>query len=357
MLDTVGKTKNKLAQLGNEASTILFRPRLAGTHSILYKGPYIYSTDDRPELSVESIITDTSDMLNYFALTLIDELARPFMEIFNPHVVSLLIAGPLTDCVPPDLSGIPQFSKDLSCIEQFIRTMKARKWPESERLQQWVSDAPKTWLQRRSNSTLRSVRQILNRGFGRTKAVERVETQRVAADDEVFRDSAPQDDWEASWSDDENEVKEDGTKSVPAANKPSENGSKHADDEDAAGDAWGFGDDDDDDADSNVKEDIQAPKTSDDDDADEAWGWGDDNEQQEQPGSGPSSSMEAKSSGKKAGTTKARPSEREVTLRETYYVTSVPEQILEIVVQVVDDAQSLLGSRYASEFDLLQAAR
>lgn len=334
VLETLDLLKGRLLQLRKDAEAIIFRPRMrkspgSAQKSIQIRGPVIKSTDERPSPSVEDILTDVSAGFNYFSLIMPTVLATKFLQILAPSVVSLLIAGPLASAVPPDLSGISSFANTLLLVQKFADTMGKRKWPGGAELTEWVENAPKVWLQHRSNGTLSSIRQLLARGVGKPRSVERVETQQVPIEDEAFQENGDTDDWNASWSDEE-EGENSAGKEKPDQVVPAEG-------DDEAG-AWGF-----DDEEEKSGESGPPPVSSqEEDDEGEDWGWGDDNDQD--PSTPVRSPQAAKKSSKKASATKPQPTSREVTLRESYHITAVPEQILEIIVQAVDDADSLISS-------------
>jgi protein transport protein DSL1/ZW10 len=325
-LETLDLLKGRLLQLKKDAETLIFRPRTgkslgSAQRSIQILGPVIKSTDQRPGSSVEDLLTDISAGFNYFSLIMPTPLAAQFLPLLSPSVVSSLISGPLASAVPPDLGGITMFANTLSVVRNFADTMGKRKWPGGTELIQWVENAPKVWLQHRSNSTLSSIRQLLARGAGKPRSVERVETQQVPIEDKAFQENGEPDDWNASWSDDEDDGDGHTAKATPKK-------VESAEEEDEAG-AWGF--------------DESEEKTGDqEEDESEDWGWGDDNDQD--PSTPARNPRGTKKQQKHGATKKEQPASREVTLRESYYITAVPEQILEIVVQAVDDADSLTSS-------------
>ena len=292
-------------------------------------------------LSTESLFADFESMMDFLESALPKSVVGPLSELLVPSLVSRLVTGPLSSCVPPDLSGLVGFESTLSHVNSFAQTLDARGWPGSSGLSRWASDAPKVWLTQRSDTSLHSVRQLLLRGLGEPRSVERVETQKVAQDDEVFQGQGNADDWDASWSDNEGASKLR-TTAVPKE-KPGE-----ADDND--GDAWGWDDNENEEPGEGDSSKRVDPAPSDDEDESDAWGWDEDEEQKQASSSASKKSpnhapSEGQSNGKP---TNKKPTEREITLRESYFITALPEQILEIVVQVVDDADSLMRASHTS---------
>jgi centromere/kinetochore protein ZW10 len=138
--------------------------------------------------------------------------------------------------------------------------------------------------------------------------------------------------WAADW--EEEDTSETKTEHVQPTNN---------DDDDAS--AWDMGDDGLD------ADNVAAPARSEDfpgdDDGADAWGWGDGDEVT--PADKATNSVtDEKSSSAKGPTIAQNPTQsgdRELTLRETYTVTAVPDGILEIVKQVVSDAETLTDPR------------
>ena len=114
-------------------------------------------------------------------------------------------------------------------------------------------------------------------------------------------------------------------------------------DMDADASAWGL-DDDAEAEDAEAKSENGTKDDPEEEDAD-AWGWGDDDAtaEAEEPDNKSPAKSSAKEPVQKHGRkpSKGQPSERELTLRETYSVTAIPDAIMEMVVQIVSDAQAL----------------
>lgn len=352
VLDRLDLLGDRLQQLKKDAYALVLRPRIgksmgSATRSLDISGIYIKTTDLRPPASLERMLADVSAVFNYFSLVMPSDIGLRVVQILAPSGIEQLIAGPLASSIPPDLSGIASFASTLSLVQNFATTLGKRKWPGGPELLQWVDSAPRLWLRHRSNATLSSIRQLLSRGIGKPRSVERVETEQVPIEDETFAENGQpkeQDDWDNSWAEDET----DNTKTAAKA-EPKEQVEADADyDEEGA---WGFDDEDEDASDDKpaTEQDANNANGAEDDEEEdktnEDWGWGDDGEQASAPAI--MSPKATRGSQAASGQAAGRPppgTSREVTLRETYHITAIPEQILEILVQIVDDAESLTSA-------------
>ena len=291
-----------------------------------------------------AFFADIKETLAYLNSNLPQFVVSPLAEDLVPSLVSRLLSGTLLATIPAELDGLPDFQNTLEKVADFGNFLDGHGWPGRSELLKWIQDAPDVWLLRRSQSSLHSVRQILKRGLGSSRSVERVETQRVSNQDGAFADSGKHDDWNAGWSDDEEEQAHSEAPVGHAA--ASTNGGKVDDDEDLSG--WGFDEDEDN---KEVKNETDSHKEKNSDQEEEegdAWGWGDENGNQEGSALSPRSpqrpsaiqnAAENRQSGPRAA--RASSSEREITLKETYHITSLPEQILEIITMAVEDADAL----------------
>jgi protein transport protein DSL1/ZW10 len=153
-------------------------------------------------------------------------------------------------------------------------------------------------------------------------------------------------DWDAAW------VEEDDT---PADETQAPDATKESGDDDGA-DAWGWGDEEEtsgeppeetsDDKKEETKEevakDLDAPSTEDDEDFGEAWGWGDEGATEAEA---PTPVVPTKVAKLPASTSKKQ-EQREMVLKETYNISSMPEPVLELIFAVLEDGAALTQSRY-----------
>ena len=287
-------------------------------------GDYGIEIESEPTTAATSEILDRiARVLDYLRQSLPASILTPFSDYFIPTLSSKIITSWLSPAIPTELDGLGEFEETLDQVLKFAHTVETFGWHGHEELVSWVNQAPRLWLTRRRIDSLDQVRKVLAASRGTTKKVERVEKQEVTQADEALLEKAPSDDWDAGW-DDGNE--EEGN------TKPTE----HPEDEEDVS-AWGLDDDDSKDGVPEPKPDAAAP-AEDDDDGD-AWGWGDEDEGPQEEASRPHAISTTKSVN--GNGTSDHASSKEVTLKETYMVTDIPDSILDIVRRQITDSETI----------------
>ena len=326
---------------GRILDQVIIAPRLSeqsdSIRAILVQGRTVRVLGRLVDKSIEKLFSDVRAIVEFLDSYLPQSVVRSLSEELMTSLVSRLLNGPLVLSVPPDLDGIPTFQTTLQNVLGFVKFLKSRSWRGQQDLIKWTENAPKVWLARRSESSLHSIRQLLKRGLGNPRAVERVEIQMVTRRDEMFTGSGNQDEWDAGWSDDG-----DGGGSETARVDKTRPTSREEDEEEDTS-AWGF-DDDPEEEKGDIVSHTDADATANADDGGEAWGWGDDDNVNPSTSPNHLTTANYKASQSNGHGMQASPhkrSEREYTLRETYHITALPEQILEIIIQAVDDAEYL----------------
>ena len=333
---------SKIASLRKAIDSIIITPRLRKTidssvRSLIVDGDDLSLTGRTSDTSTRALLADINVMIQYLTSRLPSSIAVPLSSVLMPSLMSRLEHGPLRSSVPTDLDGVPEFETNLKVILSFADTLDSHKWQGKSALVGWVEQAPKIWLEKRRETSLDAVRTLLLKGLGNSRAVERVETQFVSREDEVFATNKDKDDWNAHWSDEENEIT---ANSNPAAS----NVKQGEDEEDVS--AWELEDD----TEKRNEEDNSGHANGNEDEADpaDAWGWGEDDENAEPIESPVSRSTQASLSKNNNLAATKPPTEREMTLKETYNITALPEEILNIIVQAVLDAELLAKPRSVS---------
>ncbi|KAJ5907429.1 hypothetical protein N7495_000111 [Penicillium taxi] len=297
-------------------------PRSDGSsHGVTVTDTGIYVQPERKKSNVAEVLEYTSSVLGYLKQNLPSAIAATLPQAFIPAVSSKAIAGWLSGSIPTNLEGLDEFERTLDYVLQFTNTIQSWGWSGQEELVSWVNQAPRLWLTRRRVDSLDSVRKALAASKGTTKQVERVEKEKVSQADEALLDNATGDDWDANWDDD----KED------TANQ--KNTQPQDEEEDVS--AWGLDDDTQSDAAVSTEE----------DDADDAWGWGDDDgEEKDQEAKTPAPASYRPNTGDKS----SQSSPREVTLKEVYTVTDIPDLVVQIIQQQVADSKDILKAPHSN---------
>jgi centromere/kinetochore protein ZW10 len=170
--------------------------------------------------------------------------------------------------------------------------------------------------------------------------VERVEKQMVSRSEgmQLAANGATADDEDHGWGawDDGEEEPPRPTEETKAPDQPTTG------DEDEGADAWGWGEED-----ANQDEKPQAVDDAKPDDDDEdpsaAWGWGEDADNVD------AGDIEGPVDTKPQPQPRASaPEPREITFRETYNISSMPQPVLELIFAIVEDGAALTKDTYAT---------
>jgi centromere/kinetochore protein ZW10 len=266
-----------------------------------------------------------SSVLDYLRQNLPTLVSAPLSDSFIPKLSSKTISEWLSHAIPTDLDGLAEFENILDHVLEFTQNIESWGWTGQEELVSWVNQAPRLWLTRRRVDSLDSVRKVLAASQGSTKKVERIEKQKVSQADGALLEN--NDDWNADWDDD----KED--KSPEKAQV-----TNYEDEEDVS--AWGLDDDETEETQEEAKPESTAP--TEDDDADDAWGWGDDDDDGQKAGnklSHPQQPAIANPADKKNTAGTASP--KEVTLKEVFTITDIPDSVLKVVQQQIADSKDI----------------
>lgn len=296
-------------------------------------------TIDKEELkasgpSVEPTTRELFDNISELVMFLESHLPPPVLhrvsEVLMPRLIYRVQSIWLSFAVPTDLAEMEALQSTVQSVIQFGDFLEKQKWPGKADFVSWAEDIPRFWLDKRRKATLNRVRLLLADGPIGGKTVERAETQFVSPKEGIFASAEAREDWNAGWSDDEGSVR------LPLARTVRERPYDIEEDQDAV--AWGINEVNDDEALSQMPESFH-------DQADDAWGWGDDEEAVEAPNVAKRTLPDPATEKNNGQLGPALVSEREITLRETFSITSLPMDILEIVTLTIMDAD-LMKSQY-----------
>lgn len=329
-----------LQQFCADLESLIIQPRLQlqkddTVASLEISDHELYVSGRSPDLSAQSLFLDLDSVINFLRSCLPPPIIQSLADLLMPFLTAKLISIWLASAVPEDLESMEDFQDTLSLVDRFGQKLGSYNWPGRRELVEWNSSIPIVWLRKRREISLNNVRILLSKGLGATETVERVETEVVARDDDVFAGSGGGDDWNAGWSDEDTSSPRKTTHQSRAAD---EGGGD--DEEDVS--AWGL-DDDKDEVDIGKKEENAGAA----EDEAEAWGWGDENDGEDHQDV---SQVRKKSPirSKRNGMPEAPQQEREITLKETYNITSLPREVLAIITQVIFDAEKLETPDYAN---------
>lgn len=302
-------------------------PHQGTVHAVYVEENAIRTAEGLTDLSLEKLIADMSLIVGFLHKNLPRPIMTPLAALLMPGIIQRLISNWLIFKVPIDVEGITSFQEVLNLLIQFARTLDSYDWPGEEILVNWTKGIPDIWLSKRREVSLNKIRTLLIGGLGSIESVERMETQILSHEDDRLGEKYGM------------EVLRKSEKSDEVGNVGDSNSSRCVDEDDVS--AWGLDEDANEDS---IKDNPQAnPALPDAVDADaDAWGWGDDKEDGE-----PSKSVEATSTdSKETVPTNGPPKEnernsRQVTLKEMYNITSLPKKILQIITELISDAEKL----------------
>ncbi|MCJ1477975.1 ribosome biogenesis protein ytm1 [Lambiella insularis] len=337
-LSALGLLRGKILLLRKAFDNVILTPRIqlqadGSTAAWTIQGDDIWISGRITEPSTKTLLSDIIAMVQHINSHIPPAIAIPFTELLLPGLASRMVSGPLSSSVPQDLDGISSFKHTLDQVSSFAESLVEHGLRGKNDLTRWVDAAPQVWLARRTESSLHSIRHLLVHGLGKPQTVERVETQVISSEDNLFVDNSNNEDWNAGWSDEDEENKSP----KPAAEHSQQINGKDGDEEEDVS-AWGL----DDDADNEPHDTDHRPSNEEDDGG--AWGWSEDNENNNTNRSPAAPRSTKKTSQRNGSITNGPLMERQVTLKESYHITSLPEQILELIIQVASDAEALAQS-------------
>ncbi|CUS13100.1 unnamed protein product [Tuber aestivum] len=336
----------KIDYLHHQIDSLLVAPRLdllkgpAPTFSM--RGNTLRISGNTSDLSAARMFNDLRQIITFFNRNLPSGIAPVFSRIFIPNLTTRLMSS-LSSSVPSSLDDLPKFEALLKETREFENFLHQISWTKETELREWTERAPKVWLSKRREASLDKARQVLSHGTSAVKVVERTETQKVKVTPPTERRYPLGAQMEDVWNDDPGWGDEGMPVDTTTAATPLQ---IDMDDDDASG--WGL-DEDIDIEDEEQKEDEKPGKPGDasteDDGLDNLdWGeWGEDDPgiEAQEPTTASGTAPAKKPAEPQPAKSPSSSHSKDITLRESYTITSIPDAIMEIIVQVVDEAKRL----------------
>ena len=333
-LQAYKEVDQRMSQLWHDIDQAVVGPRMdidhPGAPAIVVDGD-ILRAEGQADKSIESLFQDLDRLLSYFAERLPQNFIDSLSALMIPEVVSRVISVWLDSAVPASLQEMDKFEAIMATTRQFCARLAELKFSGFNELQDWVENAPRVWLAKCRETALDTVRTRLSEGLGSPKQVERVEKQMVsraegqglvAAPANAAAAAAEEDDWGAAWDDSGDQPGDQANNNEAAAGA----------EEDGA-DAWGWGEEGEGDTPEAAEAQPRQQNNADaGDDAGDAWGWGDEDAPQAQPD---------RNAARRPSTAPAAPEQREMTLKETYNISSMPEPVLQLIFAILEDGATL----------------
>lgn len=342
-LKSYKEVDQRMAHLWHEVDQAIVGPRLdienTTLPSIVADGD-VLRAEGGADKSIDALFADMDRIFTFFAEKLPPDLIESMSALMMPELVSRVVSVWLDSAVPVSLKEMDRFESIMAAARQFCARLTELKFAGFNELQDWVEDAPKVWLAKCRETALDTVRIRLSEGLGSSKQVERIEKQMVSRAEGQELAAAPataataeDDDW-AAW-DDEGDEQDDQQSAAP--NKPQQATSPAKELDTEVAEAWGWNED------GEAEEAPAAPadqptEEGNDDDEGAAWGWGDD-ETHEEPSKQPAASQPP-------AVTHAPAAQREMVLKETYNISSMPEPVLQLIFAILEDGATLTQEGY-----------
>lgn len=332
----------RMAHLWHEVDQAVIGPRTNLGNStlpaIVVDGDLL-RTEGRADRSIDALFADMDKVFTYFSERLPPDLIESMSALMMPEVISRIISVWLDSAVPASLKEMDHFESIMATARQFCARLTELRFAGFNELQEWVEDAPKVWLSKCRETALDTVRVRLSQGLGSSKQVQRIEKQMVSRAEGQELAAAPataavteEDDWGAAW--DDGEDNHDEPSKGPGVDEGSQKSAGQPDEDGA--DAWGWGEDGE--AQNTPAVQSQEPQQeAQDDDGGDAWGWGEE-DAHDQP--------QRTSAARQPPSASAPAEQREMTLKETYNISSMPEPVLQLIFAILHDAAALTQAEY-----------
>lgn len=364
--------EGKVDQLHQRVDTLLITPRLdmskGSVPAFSVDGDTLRIIGRSSDLSAKHMFADLRSIFTFLNTNLPRGITATLSRILVPSLTTRLRTTTLSKSVPSSLDDLPQFEALLDETRKFENYLQKIQWTEETELREWVDRAPKVWLAKRRETCLDNLRGIVARGIVDTKVAERTETQKVRKHDR--KDSVvAEDPWNENWKD------EDEDETPPAVTtEVTKSLQINVDDDEEEASGWGLDEDIDIEEDEPQKAEEQDEKVEEmveemveekvEEKAEEKpaedegledldWGeWGEDVDEPSKPQTPvtadftPSTSVSEANSpppNVRSAIRDVPPSSspKDVTLRENYTITSIPDAVLEIIVGVISEASRL----------------
>jgi protein transport protein DSL1/ZW10 len=346
-MDTLGILSSVVSRFHRDFDTIIVGPRILATAD--GSVPRIEVTTTQISAAGRHRNTNALDMIEdvYKITSFLDEafpesISRSLLEKVLPSLLLKLVSGWLDPSMPLRIDNLDSFRKITTQVEALANFMAQHQveLPSDADLRMWLKRMPQNWLARRKEVALADMRSRLYSAVKVKQTAEKVETQVINSDDVMYgeqeaieedsKNDGQEDEWGDNWGDNEEEDQghTNGGPKKPAAEEEEE--------EDTS--AWDVDEEP-------VPAEQSKDSTEETTDEADAWGW---NEEESEEPETEASQTPLKAQPKPAKTVKKQqPSTKEITLRETYAVTGIPDTIIDLISTVLSDASTLKSPAFA----------
>ncbi|KAI6708496.1 hypothetical protein JHW43_008968 [Diplocarpon mali] len=321
-------------KLWEDLDEVILKPR---TNLQVGSIPSIHVTENSLSLGTEvadqtikSLFVDLEAIIHFLIVNLPPELIQPLADQMMPQLSARILEVWLDTAVPASLGDMVDYQKALAQVGDFASKLQNLGWPGAHSFNDWVTNAPKIWVNKRREMALDWTRNQLSLGIGTPQMAERVEKQMVARNEGnniAATGTAVSQDWDDAWSDDEEHASEDGHNSPKEISNGSSRHRKSLEEERRN---------------TEVLSPTVNPSTSESiDDSVDAWGWGDEDDATDTEPVEESSVARGSLSEQVSNQQQVTPLTREMTLSEKYWTSSLSRAVYTIVEQVYVDGAHL----------------
>jgi centromere/kinetochore protein ZW10 len=329
LVDNIGRTRKDLED-------VVFKPRLEPNRNgkfkeLAFDKNSIIAQGTISEKDAVKAMNDILKIVHFLHARIPSPIMVELSELIMPPVITRLINHWLIPAVPTVLDGLPAFQELLEVVQELAGELAKIGWHGTLDLEDWVEKGPKTWLSKRKESSLDAIRHMLTTQVSHTRIVERVETQVVAKNDVIHGPGGAGDDWDA-WAEEEDEKPPLPTRpeerKPPLPTRPTASATSEVSAEDDDWNAW----------DADEHEETVDDVKADEDEEGDAWGWDEASSRPESPEK--TRKQKRPTNGNVA--LQSQPTERQLTLKEKYTVTTIPESLVDLISALISDARALL---------------
>jgi centromere/kinetochore protein ZW10 len=108
---------------------------------------------------------DLENVIQFLVGNLPSDIVQPLSNALMPTLSDRLLNIWLHSAVPSSLDEMEDYQKALTQVGNFATALEILKWPGVEGLHDWVSHAPRIWLNKRRETALESTRLQLSMGM------------------------------------------------------------------------------------------------------------------------------------------------------------------------------------------------
>ncbi|KAL9081594.1 MAG: hypothetical protein Q9159_007227 [Coniocarpon cinnabarinum] len=288
-----------------------------------------------------NVIEDLIKTIKFLKDKLPNAANEPLSKMLIPSIIAYLVANKIPAALPVDVQASSELVKITDQIQSLADALDEVSWGGSEDLLECNQNIPKMWLAKRREEAIDTVRLLASKRLNTRKNVEHVETQVVSSDDAMVQAATvPTDDWNEDWGEADDAEEEKKSSETPAR---SEKDQKAAEEDD-----WGGWDAEEQESRPHANG-LTNAKPSDDTNDGDVWDEWDEQKSDHAPATsdGRDKAHAPKVNGHHPPV-RSKATQREVTLRETYTVTALPDELYAQISALLADAKTLHSSSYSS---------